>query len=86
VVLTSVTCLYRPVAIATDFKKIYGGYGRFAKYAASKVASVEQATVLESFPVGTIANPVNAYQTLPQFWFTQLDVNYVKHSFDSSML
>lgn len=87
VVVTSVTCLYRPISIDSDFQKIYGGGGRFEKFAASKVDSVEQFNVLDSSPADTpIANPTNAYQTSPQFWNTQLEVNYMKPYFHSSML
>jgi len=84
-VLTSVTCLHRPMAIFSDFDAIYGGSGKFEKYASSKVDSVEQVTVLLDRP-DAVANPFNTLQVLPQVWITQLEVEYVKPYFHSSML
>lgn len=84
-VVTSVTCLYRPVEIETAFDKIYWGSGRFEKYAASKVDSVEAITALVDTP-GDAENPLNPNQIIPQTWLTQLDVDYVKSYLHSSML
>jgi hypothetical protein len=84
-VMTSVTCVYRPEKIETDFKKIYGGSGRFEKYAASKVDSVEAFTTLRAFPPDA-ENPFNLNQIYPQTWLTQLEVDYAKHYLHSSML
>jgi len=85
VVITSVTCVYRPDTIVSTFSKIYGGSGRFAKFPASKVASVKQDTLLMTVAPGA-SNPINPFQFLPQEWETQLEVNYVKPYFHSSML
>lgn len=84
-VINTVTCVFRPVAIGTAFKKIYGGSGRFERHAASKVDSVDQTTVLESFP-GNAENPINPLQFQAQRWETQLEVDYVKPYLHSSML
>ena len=85
--IDTVTCVHRPVEIDAEFEKIYGGSGRFEKYASSKVDSVEQITVLDSWDFYPLAmNPLNSYQLFPQVWYTQLDVDYVKPYFHSSML
>lgn len=84
-VIDTVTCVHRPVEIDAEFEKIYGGSGRFEKYATSKVDSVKQITVLDDFFFAA-GNPLNLYQLFPQFWYTQLDVDYVKPYFHSSML
>lgn len=83
VVIDTITCLHRE--IETEFKKIYGGSGRFEKYAAFKVDSVEQVTEALSF-YGDVENLSNPYQIFPQTWLTQLDVDYVKPYLHSSML
>ncbi|GAB5030692.1 Hypothetical protein NocV09_00303580 [Nannochloropsis oceanica] len=84
-VIDSITCVARPNTIDETFGKIYFGAGRFAKYAASKVASVELDTVLVTGPVAAM-NPANIFELFPQEWETQLEVNYVKPYLHSSML
>lgn len=83
--IDSITCVARPNTIDETFGKIYFGAGRFAKYAASKVASVELDTVLVNVP-NDATNPVNMFELTPQEWTTQLEVNYVKPYLHSSML
>lgn len=84
-VIDTVTCVARPNTIDTTFSKIYGGSGRFEKYPASKVASVELDTIL-IFSPDDAANPENTFETESQVWNTQLEVNYAKKYLDSSML
>lgn len=51
--------------IDTTFSKIYGGSGRIAKYAASKVASVNLDMISVSVPEDT-ENPINSFQVVAQ--------------------
>eukprot|EP00624_Nannochloropsis_granulata_P002573 evm.model.NODE_22940_length_25679_cov_38.964836.2 len=67
------------------FSKVYGGSGRFAKYPASKVASVNLNTVSVTVPPDA-ANPINSFQVIPQEWETLVEVNYVKPYLHSSLL
>ncbi len=83
--IDSITCVVRPDTIDTTFSKIYSGSGRFAKYPASKVASVELDTILVESPENAL-NPINSFQILSQIWETQLEVKYVKPYLHSSML
>jgi hypothetical protein len=67
------------------FSKVYGGSGRFAKYPASKVASVNLNTVSVTVPPDA-ANPFSSFQLFPQEWKTLVEVNYVKPYLHSSLL
>ena len=83
--IDSITCVARPDTIDTTFSKIYDGSGRFAKYPASKVASVNQMTELVDGPPDA-ANPISPFEFAPLEWQTLLEVNYAKHYLHSSML
>jgi hypothetical protein len=81
-VFTEVNCQFIPKSVAVSGVKIFGGSGKYEKYARKNIDDIQQSITVEQWVVGgqplPVANSFNPFQRTGIKYASTLTVKYAK--------